>query len=210
MPESHPLPPCAPRGDMKIIGISGSPRAGGNSEVLLHCALEPFHRQGWAIVEFLLSSKTVAPCNGCDSCAETRRCALRDDMDMLYDELGSCDAIIIASPIYYRNVSAQLKAVFDRTYAVRASAPLAGKAGGAITVGRGEGGGQALGLAVIYNFLLSSGAICVPGELNGVSARADKPGEIRNHHGRLEQARLLGENVLRHTRVLPDARNGSG
>ena len=195
---------------MKIIGISGSPRAGGNTEVLLSHALEPFRRQGWAVVEFLLSGKSVAPCNGCDGCAETRECVIRDDMDLLYAELPSCDALIIASPIYYRNVSAQLKAVFDRSYAIRGSAPLAGKAGGAITVGRGEGGGQALGLAVIYNFLLSSGAVCVPGELNGVSARADKPGEIVNQPKRLEQARILGENVLRYSRALREARNESG
>ena len=182
---------------MKILGISGSPRAGGNTEVLLQCALEPFRERGWTAVEFFCSGKTVAPCTGCDGCAGDGRCILRDDMDWLYPELEACDAVLIASAVYYRNVTAQLKAVFDRCYAVRGKMPLAGKPGGAIAVGRGEGGGQAIGLTVIYNFLLSSGAVCVPGELNGVSATADRPGEIRSQPKRLAQARILGENVLR-------------
>ena len=50
---------------------------------------------------------------------------------------------------------------------------------------------------VIYNFFLSSGVICVPGELNGVSAVADKPGDVLRDENRLRQARVLGENILR-------------
>ena len=145
---------------MKILGISGSPRAGGNTEVLLLSALEPFHAQGWTVVEFFCSGKTVAPCTGCDGCAGTGRCVLRDDMDWLYPELDACDALIIASAVYYRNVTAQLKAVFDRSYAVRGKKPLAGKPGGAITVGRGESGGQAIALTIIHNFF-SPRAPCV-------------------------------------------------
>ena len=106
--------------------------------------------------------------------------------------------MIIASPTYYRNVSAQLKAVIDRIYALTNSQSLKGKLGGAITVGRGEGGGQSLTLSIIHNFFLSSGMICIPGELNGVSARADKAGDILTQTKRLQQARVLGENILRY------------
>ncbi|MCL2461750.1 MAG: flavodoxin family protein, partial [Defluviitaleaceae bacterium] len=115
-----------------------------------------------------------------------------------------CDAIIISSPVYYRNVSAQLKAVFDRTHAAHAS--LSGKPGGAIAVGRGlAGGGQAIALNVIYNFYLSCGALCVPGELNGVAAAADRPGDILSQPRRLEQAEILGRNVMRYARALKNA-----
>jgi hypothetical protein len=65
-----------------------------------------------------------------------------------------------------------------------------------MTVGRSEGAGQALTLAIIYNFVLSSGGLCVPGELNGVSARADKPGDIASQSRRLEQAKILARNVM--------------
>ena len=135
---------------MKVLGISGSPRKGGNCEQLLDHALRPFREKGWEVEACLLSGLTVAPCDGCDGCEESGRCVLSDDMDAVSEAFGACQALIIASPVYYRNISAQLKAVFDRSYALRNSRPLEGKPGGAIAVGRGTGGGQSLVLAIIY------------------------------------------------------------
>jgi len=192
---------------VQVIGISGSPRAKGNSDILLDHALSPFRECGWAVVAFHLSRRTVCPCLGCDRCAQTDACAIDDDMAVLYQAYARCDALIVASPVYYRNVTAQLKAVFDRSYAVRASRPLSGKAGGAIAVGRGTGGGQSLVLTIIHNFYLSCGALCVPGELNGVSAVADKPGDILNQPNRLHQAHILGENVLRYATLVASGRS---
>jgi len=183
--------------DMKVLGISGSPRKNGNSEILLQIALKPFEEKNWGVSTFLLSERRVAPCTGCDDCEKAGDCSISDDMVFLYEQFTACDAIIIASPVYYRNVTAQLKAVFDRSYAVRENQPLKEKIGGGIAVGRGTGGGQSIVLTVIYNYLLSSGAIVVPGELNGVSAVADQPGEILQQPKRLRQARILGENVLK-------------
>jgi multimeric flavodoxin WrbA len=182
---------------MHVLGISGSPRAGGNSEVLLDHALRPVREQGWTVTTFLCSERAVAPCRACDECADTGRCAIDDDMHQLYKAYAACDALLIASPVYYRNVSAQLKAVLDRTYAVRSQKPLWGKMGGALAVGRGAGAGQSLVLTILYNFYLSCGAIGVPGELNGVSAVAGQLGDILAQPDRLRQARVLGENVLR-------------
>jgi multimeric flavodoxin WrbA len=188
--------------NMKVIGISGSPRKSGNSEILLQHALEPFKENKWDVVPFLLSEKDVAPCTGCDDCSQSGKCTKKDDMDLLYKAFATCDAVIIASPVYYRNVTSQLKAVIDRSYATRDTNPLKGKVGGAIAVGRGSGGGQSIVLNVIYNYFLSSGTICVPGELNGVSAVADQPGDILKQPKRLEQARILGENVLRYASII--------
>jgi multimeric flavodoxin WrbA len=143
-----------------------------------------------------LSAYAIAPCRACESCRETGVCAIDDDMGQIYEDFRDCDALIIGTPVYFRNVSAQLKAVFDRAYAVRPTKPLAGRFGGAIAVGRGTGGGQSIALTVIHNFFLSMGVICVPGELNGVSAVADKPGDILRDERRLRQARVLGENIL--------------
>lgn len=182
---------------MKVIGISGSPRPTGNSEILLKKSLEPFKEKNWKVVEFYLSKQKVFPCNGCDKCVNSSICVIDDDMKILYEEFQDFDALIVASPTYYRNVSAQLKAVIDRTYALTNSQSLKGKLGGAITVGRGEGGGQSFTLSIIHNFFLSSGMICVPGELNGVSARADEAGDILSQSKRLQQARVLGENILK-------------
>ena len=165
---------------MNILGISGTPRKGGNSEILLDAALEPFADVGWDTTRILLSEKRVEPCIGCEACVESGRCHINDDMSEIYATFSKCDAIIISSPAYYRNVPAQLKAVMDRTFA--AKGVLKGKFGGAISVGRGSsGGGQCIVLTVINNYYLSSGMLCVPGELNGVVATADKPGDILNY-----------------------------
>ena len=175
---------------MNVLGISGTPRKGGNSEILLNAALEPFVDAGWDVTRILLSEKQIGFCVGCATCVGGRDCSIKDDMDEVYDTFKICNAIIISAPAYYRNVPAQLKAVMDRTFAAKGS--LKGKFGGAISVGRGSSGG---GQCIIHNYYLSSGMLCVPGELNGVAATADKPGDILASP-RLEQARVLGRNVL--------------
>jgi multimeric flavodoxin WrbA len=181
----------------RILAISGSPRKGGNTEVLLNTALDECRASRFETDTFYLSEYHIKLCIGCELCIEEKRCVLSgDDMAVFVEKAALCDAILIGSPVYYRNVTAQLKALFDRTHGYDAMHLFKGKPGGAITVGRGEGGGQALTLTVIYNFLLSSGAVCVPGELNGVTARADKPGDIAAQPRRLEQAKILARNVV--------------
>ena len=192
---------------MKVVGISGSPRKGGNTECLVSECLNEFAKHGWTVLEFFLSGKNVEPCNGCEICVESQKCVITDDdMAELFCELTSCDAVIIGSPVYYRNVTAQLKAVFDRSFSYKRSDLLMGKPGGAITVGRGEGGGQSMVLTIIYNYLLSCGALPVPGELNGLSARADKPGDIMKQERRLNQARILAQNVIIYAEKLRGAK----
>ena len=187
---------------MKVIGISGSPRKDGNTEILVRHALKPFYENGWDVTEFFLSNKVIKPCTGCETCVDTGKCTIdNDDMNFLMDEFEKCNALIIGSPAYYRNVTAQLKALFDRSFVFNNRRLLEGKLGGAIAVGRGEGGGQSLVLSIIHNYLLSSGAICVPCEINGLSARADKPGDILKQERRLKQARLLGENIIKYSRI---------
>ena len=180
---------------MNILGISGTPRKGGNSEILLDAALEPFVEAHWDITKILLSEKKIEPCIGCDTCVTEKVCCINDDMNEIYSAYEKCDAIIISAPAYWRNVPAQLKAVIDRTYGSK-SGVLKGKLGGAIAVGRGQGGGQAIVISIIYNFYLSAGALCVPSETNGVTAVADKPGDILSQPRRLEQAKILGKNIL--------------
>ena len=180
---------------MNVLGISGTPRKGGNSEILLNAALEPFAEANWDITKILLSEKKIEPCTGCETCVDRGYCYINDNMKEIYDAYEKCDAIIISAPAYWRNIPAQLKAVIDRTYGDK-NHSLKGKFGGAISVGRGQGGGQAIVLNIIYNFYLSAGALCVPGEINGVTAVADKPGDILSQPRRLEQARILGKNII--------------
>jgi multimeric flavodoxin WrbA len=189
---------------VNVLGISGSPRARSNSHLLLEHALEPFSEAGWEVRVLRLRDLTVRPCLACDHCrTHPGTCAQRDDMDGFYDAFRWCDALLVASPVYSRNVCAQLMCVLDRHYAVNVERPLAGKPGGAIAVGAGEGGGQAITVTAIYTWLLSCGAVAVPGELNGLTARASAEGEVLGQEKRLRQARVLGENVLALAAQLP-------
>lgn len=189
---------------MNALGISGSPRARSNSHLLLEHALEPFSAAGWEVRLLRLRDLTVRPCLACDHCrTHPGTCAQRDDMDRFYDAFRWCDALLVASPVYSRNVCAQLMCVLDRHYAVNVERPLAGKPGGAIAVGAGEGGGQATTVTAIYTWLLSCGSVAVPGELNGLTARASAEGEVLGQEKRLRQARVLGENVLALAAQLP-------
>lgn len=186
---------------MKVIGISGSPRKNGNTECLVNECLNEFSTQGWTVSKFYLSEKTIKPCIGCEICVKSGVCSINDDdANFLFNELKSCDAIIIGSPVYYRNVTAQLKAVFDRSFACKRSEVFVGKPGGAIAVGRGRG--QSITLTVIYNYLLSCGALPVPGELNGLAVSADKPGDVLTQENRLNQARILARNVMEYAEKL--------
>ena len=181
---------------MNAMGISGTPRKDGNSDTLLRYALKPFGEKGWEVRHVRLRELMVQPCRACEECKGQGTCVIDDDMHHIYDGFRWCDALILSSPVYSRNVCSQLMAVMDRYYAVHVERPLQGKAGGAIAVGRGTCGGQTITISAIYNWMLSCGMVCVPGELNGVTAVASEPGDILKQENRLRQAETLGRNVL--------------
>ncbi len=187
---------------MNVLGISGTPRVNGNSAVLIDYALNPFKKDGWETKHLKMSELKVGPCDGCETCRAEGKCRIEDDMHYFYDAFDWCDAIIVASPVYSRNISSQLMSVLDRHYGVSMKRPLRGKAGGAMAVGRGSSGGQTITINAIYNWMLSCGMICVPGELNGVTAVASEPGDILKQEKRLKQAEILGENVLKISKKL--------
>ncbi|MBP7056319.1 MAG: flavodoxin family protein [Candidatus Omnitrophica bacterium] len=99
---------------MKILGISGSPRRRGNTEILLDDALEGARSEGAFTKKLILNELNIKPCQACGGCDDTGRCVIRDDMDIVYKEAHSADCVILASPLYFGSVSAQTKAVIDR------------------------------------------------------------------------------------------------
>ncbi|MDF1555428.1 MAG: flavodoxin family protein [Deferrisomatales bacterium] len=181
----------------KILSISGSPRRGGNTELLLEAALQPFVEGGHRVETFHLSARKVAPCIACEKCAADGVCFIDDDMPWLLDRVTRCDAVIVGSPVYNRNLTAQLQTVFNRFHCVIKKRPLRGRIvfGGAIAVG-GAPNSQGIVLDTLHNFLLSLGVCCVPGALNGVSVVAREKGEVRTQPKSLQDARVLGENLL--------------
>lgn len=179
---------------MTILGISGTPRRGGNSEVLLEHALRPFEEAGDTVIRFLLSEKRIRPCMGCEACQKTGRCVIHDDMEELNQAYRDCDAMIIASPTYWRNVPAQLKALIDRSYPIWYRHPFTGKPGGAIVVGRDANGGQCVVHDILAAFFRSCAMPCVSLDFD-VTVMADGPGDVRRQPDALLLAEQLGRKI---------------
>ena len=147
---------------MKIVGISGSPRKGENSEKLIGLALEVAEDLGFAVDRVLLSEHAITPCTGCGSCADTGECVVRDAMTDLYPLIKSADGLIVATPVYFGCMTAQLKALFDRTLPFRKQGfALSGKVGGAIAVGGSRNGGQEKTIQAIHDWMHIHGMIPV-------------------------------------------------
>jgi multimeric flavodoxin WrbA len=125
---------------MKILGILGSSRKGGNTEILLDVALQEARQMGSSVSKITLRDKVIAPCDGCLGCARTGECVLQDDMQEVYKEIREADGIIWASPVYFWSMSGLTKNALDRTYALLfPKLQQAGKIGGLILVAGGRG-----------------------------------------------------------------------
>jgi multimeric flavodoxin WrbA len=104
----------------KILIVSGSPRRNGNCAAMAETLTEAAFAEGADVEMVYLNDLTIKPCQGCDACQEKSSdgCIIDDDMAQLYSKIGAADAIVIASPVYWFNISGQTKVFIDRLYAV--------------------------------------------------------------------------------------------
>jgi multimeric flavodoxin WrbA len=103
---------------MKILGIYGSPRKGGNSDLLLDEALKGARSAGAEVSSIRCCDLQLSGCIECAGCDETGECVVDDDMQSVYPRLMEADAIILASPIFFYSITAQAKALIDRCQAM--------------------------------------------------------------------------------------------
>jgi multimeric flavodoxin WrbA len=101
---------------MNVLGISGSPKDDGLTSLLLDKVLDGAKASGAHTEKIILNDLDFKPCQDCGGCSETGICILDDDMGPIYEKLAHADAVIVASPIYFGNISAQLKAMIDRCH----------------------------------------------------------------------------------------------
>lgn len=156
-----------------ILGLCGSPRA-MTTEYVLRAALGMLHENGHETVFWGVRGKNIEFCNHCDHCLTGAGCIFDDDVQALYPLLREAEALVIATPVYNGGVSAQLKAVMDRTRALLAQDrdALRGKPGIAVAVGGDRVGGQELALQQIQTFLTLNGAIHLSGGFFGANLGA--------------------------------------
>lgn len=147
---------------MMVVGISGSPRTGGNTEFLLSEALAVAKERGFKTERLLCSGLEVNYCHDCGECSKGKPCPTEDDMASVLAALERADGIIIASPVYFGSVTAQLKAIFDRTIPLRRQGfRLKDKIGCAVTVGGARNGGQEKAIETIHAWMHIQGIIVV-------------------------------------------------
>ena len=102
----------------KVLILSGSPRKGGNSDVLCDEFAKGALSAGNEVEKIRIAEKKISYCTGCYFCKNSGgRCAINDDMGEILEKILSCDVLVLASPVYFYSICAQLKAVMDRSVA---------------------------------------------------------------------------------------------
>ena len=101
---------------MKVLAIVGSPRPDGNTNYLVDKALEGAEKSGVQTEKILLSQHDIRPCLGHDDCANFKTCTQQDDASRVLERFCEADGVILATPVYWYNVTAQMKTFVDRNY----------------------------------------------------------------------------------------------
>ena len=180
-----------------VLILKGSPRENGNSSTLAEQVAAGAKEAGAEVESLSLHTLDIRPCDACDSCRETGGvCVIKDDMQALYPKLRRASAILVASPIYWFTISAQVKLCIDRWYAF-------------VTPEGNDLRGKRFGFVLTYGDtdLYTSGGInaihtyesmCryLHAEIVGmVYGSADKAGEVSGNKDLMETAYQLGKKL---------------
>ncbi len=177
----------------KITVLVGSPRKNGNTEILADAFIKGAEQAGNEVTKIRLSERKVNGCIGCDYCTKNDgKCVQKDDMQAIYDTLYETDVIVLATPIYYFGITAQLKAVIDRFYP-SLTKPFPATSAVFLTV-YGDTSSTEADMAIAhYRTIVSRGLGLKDGGVvtaNGVLGR----GDIANHKS-LAEAEELGRSI---------------
>jgi multimeric flavodoxin WrbA len=145
---------------LKILGIVGSPRLCGNTEILTKIALEEIKKNGIDTELIKLSDKNIAPCDACKACRITGECHIKDDFQNIYNKMVEAEGFILASPVWYGAATPQISNLISRCYVRGSKRPFENKVGGPIVIARRAG--HNFTYAQLMFFYMISGMI-VPG-----------------------------------------------
>lgn len=182
---------------MLVLGVSGSPRRGGNTEILLDEALAAARAAGAETKKIVLPALKYSSCMACGACESTGICIQKDDMQGIYEMIGAADAMIFSSPIYFYAVSGWAKSAIDRAQALwarkyRLKDPryTGEKKGYCIFVGATRGARLFDGARMTMKYFYDAAGFVPSGDVavNGI----DEKGDIRQYPEYMEAARRLG------------------
>ena len=180
---------------IRIVGIVGSPRVGGNTEKLVADALETARKEGVETELVRLAQKEIKPCDACLSCKKTGECHIKDDFNPIFEKMIESDGMILSSPVYFGSATPQMKALIDRAgyVAIARNRILENKVGGPLVVARRAG--QNFTLAQILFFFLIQGMI-VPGSTYWNIAFGRNIGEVRKDKEGLTTAQNFAKKMV--------------
>lgn len=101
----------------KVLILSGSPRKNGNSDILCDKFAKGALENGHEVEKIRVAEKNIGYCRACYACRGTGVCAIKDDMEEILQKMIDCDVMVLASPVYFYSIDAQLKALIDRSVA---------------------------------------------------------------------------------------------
>ncbi len=182
---------------MYALAICASPRKDSNTETLLAHALAPLKNAGWECNTLHIANHVMSGCRACMGCKKNQnnKCVITTDhFNEVYAEMLKADAILLGSPTYFTDVSAEMKALIDRSGYVAGSNnnPLAGKIGAAVIAVRRGGATQAYD--TINHLFLKMGMI-VPGSTYWNMGYGLNPGDVLNDAEGISNMRNLGEMI---------------
>ena len=187
---------------MEVLGIMGSPRRGGNTEILLDKALAGAEACGAQVEKIIISKLHISPCLEIYACLKDGNCTIKDDMQEMYPRLLKADRIIFASPIFFYGITSQAKALVDRCQALWARRHVLGidqdrgkvRKGAFISVGATKGEKLFDGSILTVRYFFDAIGVKYTHELlvKGVDLR----GEIEQHPAALQDAFALGQKLV--------------
>lgn len=191
---------------MKVLGLFGSPRRGGNTDLLLEEMLKGAESQGAKIEKIFLSEYDISGCRECRSCEATGNCVIQDQMQEIYPRLMAADYIILASPIFFYGVTAQAKRMIDRCQALwaqkyvlkKTSMPEKEKVkrkGWFLSVGGSRGARVFEGAILTARYFFDALNVQYAGELT--FRKIDAKGSIKKHPTALKEAFEAGQRLVK-------------
>ena len=179
---------------MKVIGIVGSPRKNGNTEILTSHSLNAIAEEGIDTELIRLAGLEIRPCNACMACVKAETCSIEDDLFPIYLKMKEADGIILASPVYYGSVTGLMKSCIERAgYISRNNGePFSGKVGGPLVVARRAGHNFTFAELTLWFQVLG---LIVPGSSYWNIAFGRDKGEVRNDETGMQTAWNFGKNI---------------
>ena len=185
---------------MRILGIMGSPRIKGNTDLLLDETLKGAQGQGAEVEKLLVDRLNIAPCREYYGCLKDGNCVIRDDMDDIYPRLLEADGVVVASPIFFYGLTGQVKALIDRCqalwarkYVLKQSPPNSARKGAFIGVGATRGERLFDGSILTVQYFFKAIGVRYVDEL--LVRGVDRRGEIKEHPTALSDAFELGRRL---------------